>query len=140
MSLIETIIRPDVRALDAYHVPVSEGFLKLDAMENPYLLPDNLRVELGRRLSNVAMNRYPIPSYTVLKSALCNKMGVPAGFDVVLGNGSDELISMISIACARRDLGAPAKVLAPVPGFVMYAVRRSLPAGQTTMRKRLGLG
>jgi histidinol-phosphate aminotransferase len=43
---------------------------------------------------------------------------VPAGFDIVLGNGSDELISMMSVACARPG----AKVLAPVPGFVMYAM------------------
>ena len=122
MSLIENIIRPDIRALSAYHVGASEGFLKLDAMENPYELPEALRAELGRRLGKVALNRYPIPSYLSLKAAICEKMGVPAGFDVMLGNGSDELISLISVACARRDLGAPATVMAPVPTFVMYAM------------------
>lgn len=118
MSLIENLIRSDVRAMSAYHVPSSAGFIKLDAMENPYALPESLRAELGRRLANVAMNRYPVPSYTELKAKLSGKLGVPAGFDVVLGNGSDELISIISIACAKPG----AKVLAPVPGFVMYAV------------------
>jgi histidinol-phosphate aminotransferase len=118
MSLIENVIRPDVRALAAYHVPDSTGFVKLDAMENPYTLPEDLRKELGRRLADVAMNRYPVPSYTALKARICDKLGVPSGFDVVLGNGSDELISMISIACAKPG----AKVLAPVPGFVMYAL------------------
>lgn len=122
MSLIENIIRPDIRALSAYHVGVSDGFLKLDAMENPYLLPDELRSELGRRLSAVALNRYPIPSYPALKAAIREKMGVPAGYDVMLGNGSDELISLLSVACARRDLAAPAKVIAPIPTFVMYAM------------------
>jgi histidinol-phosphate aminotransferase len=118
MSLIENIIRPDVRALAAYHVPDSAGFVKLDAMENPYTLPDHLRAELGRRLADVAMNRYPVPSYTALKQKIRGKLGVPEGFDVVLGNGSDELISMVSVACARPG----AKVLAPIPGFVMYAM------------------
>lgn len=118
MSLIENIIRPDVRALAAYHVPDSTCFVKLDAMENPFVLPENLRVELGRRLADVALNRYPVPSYTALKAKICDKLGVPAGYDVMLGNGSDELISMISVACAKPG----AKVLAPVPGFVMYAV------------------
>jgi histidinol-phosphate aminotransferase len=118
MSLIENVIRPDIRAISAYHVPSSEGFVKLDAMENPYVLPEPLRAELGQRLANVAMNRYPVPSYTELKAKLCAKLGVPTGFDVVLGNGSDELISILSIACAKPG----AKVLAPVPGFVMYAV------------------
>lgn len=122
MSLIDNIIRPDIRALVAYHVGASEGFLKLDAMENPYLLPEELRVELGRRLADVALNRYPIPSYETLKTAICDKMGVPPGYDIMLGNGSDELISLMSVACARRDLPAPAKVLAPVPTFVMYAM------------------
>lgn len=118
MSLIENIIRPDVRALSAYHVPDSAGFVKLDAMENPYALPEQLRAELGRRLADVAMNRYPVPSYAELKKKICARLGVPAGFDVVLGNGSDELISIISVACAKPA----AKVLAPTPGFVMYAM------------------
>jgi histidinol-phosphate aminotransferase len=120
MSLIENIIRPDVRALAAYHVPGAAGLVKLDAMENPYLLPQELRVELGQRLAAVALNRYPVPSYAELKAKIRDKLGVPAGFDVVLGNGSDELIAMLSLACARHDLPQRPKVLAPVPGFVMY--------------------
>jgi histidinol-phosphate aminotransferase len=67
-------------------------------------------------LADVALNRYPVPSYAGLKQRIRAHLGVPAGYDVVLGNGSDELISMISVACARPG----AKVLAPVPGFVMY--------------------
>ncbi|MES2934873.1 MAG: aminotransferase class I/II-fold pyridoxal phosphate-dependent enzyme, partial [Pseudomonadota bacterium] len=122
MSLINHIIRPEILALSAYHVPDSTGFVKLDAMENPYLLPESLRPELGRRLAAVAMNRYPVPSYKSLKASICAKLGVPAGFDVMLGNGSDELISILSIACAKPG----AKVLAPVPGFVMYAMSAQL--------------
>lgn len=118
MSLIENIIRPEVRALSAYHVPDASGFVKLDAMENPYMLPPHLRSALGQRLAEVAMNRYPVASYADLKKKICDKLGVPAGFDVVLGNGSDELISLISVACAKPG----AKVLAPTPGFVMYSM------------------
>ena len=118
MSLIENLIRPDVLALSAYHVQDATGCVKLDAMENPYQLPEPLRAELGRRLSEVALNRYPTPSYTELKAGIRDKLGVPAGYDVVLGNGSDELISMVSVACAKPG----AKVLAPLPAFVMYAM------------------
>jgi histidinol-phosphate aminotransferase len=116
MSLTENIIRPEVRALAAYHVPDASGFVKLDAMENPFRLPMHLREELGRRLADAALNRYPVPSYAKLKSAIGETFGVPPGFGLVLGNGSDELISIVSVACARPG----AKVLAPVPGFVMY--------------------
>lgn len=122
MSLIENIIRPDVLALSAYHVADSSGFVKLDAMENPYTLPEELRIELGQRLAQVALNRYPVPSYAELKSRICATLGVPPGFDVVLGNGSDELISMLSVACAKPG----AKVLTPLPGFVMYAMSARL--------------
>ncbi len=120
MSLIENIIRPDVRERDAYHVPDSAGFLKLDAMENPYRLPENLQKELAKRLSQVALNRYPVPSYTGLKTKIREKLGIPQGYDVIVGNGSDELITIISTALARQDRRA--KVLAPVPTFVMYAL------------------
>ncbi len=73
MSLIENVIRPEVRALSAYHVPDSSGFVKLDAMENPYTLPAEMREELGKRLADVAMNRYPVPSYAALKAAICRQ-------------------------------------------------------------------
>ena len=118
MSLIDNIIRPEVRALSAYHVPDASGFIKLDAMENPYALPEALRTELARRLGDVALNRYPVPSYSELKQKICDKLGVPEGYGVVLGNGSDELITMLSVACAKPG----AKVLAPTPGFVMYSM------------------
>ena len=118
MSLPENIIRPDVLALSAYHVPAAQGFVKLDAMENPYVLPPELAQQLGQRLAGVALNRYPTPSYAGLKEKIRHRLGVPAGYDVLLGNGSDELISIMSVACAKPG----AKVLAPVPGFVMYAM------------------
>ena len=118
MSIAQNIIRADVRALAAYHVPDASGFVKLDAMENPYTLPPELQQQLGARLGTAALNRYPVPSYAGLKAAIRERMDIPAGFDVVLGNGSDELISIVSVACARPG----AKVLAPLPGFVMYAM------------------
>ena len=116
------LIRPEVRAMASYHVPVSDGLVKLDAMENPYRLPEALRVELGSRLADALINRYPVPSYAGLKRAITGRLGVPAGYEVLLGNGSDELISMLCVATARPG----AVVLAPVPSFVMYEVSAKL--------------
>ena len=116
--LIANTIRADVRAVASYLVADSSGFIKLDAMENPYQLPDALRAELGARLADAALNRYPVPTYARLKAAICEELGVPQGYDVILGNGSDELISIIDVATARQDKRAV--VLAPVPAFVMY--------------------
>ena len=119
--LIANTIRADVRAVGSYNVPDSSGFIKLDAMENPYQLPERLHAELGRRLAAAALNRYPLATYATLKAAICEELGVPQGYDVMLGNGSDELISIIATATARQDRQSPRSVvIAPVPAFVMY--------------------
>jgi len=117
-TLIANTIRPDVRAIGGYHVPDASGYIKLDAMENPYHLPEHLQQELGQRLTAVTLNRYPVASYDTLKQRIRAQMGVPAGYDVILGNGSDELISILDMACAMQDRRAV--VLAPTPSFVMY--------------------
>jgi histidinol-phosphate aminotransferase len=118
-DLIGNTIREDIRSVGAYVVPDASGYIKLDSMENPYQLPEALRRELGQRLADVALNRYPVPSYTTLKQKIGARLGVPAGYDVILGNGSDELISLIATATARQDRRAA--ILAPVPAFVMFA-------------------
>jgi histidinol dehydrogenase len=115
-------IRPDVRAMSSYTVQPSAGMLKLDAMENPFMLPQPLREQLGQRLGQVALNRYPGQRIDALRSALAQSIHLPAGFEVLLGNGSDELISLLALACAQPG----AKMLAPVPGFVMYEISAQL--------------
>jgi histidinol-phosphate aminotransferase len=115
--LIANTIRADVRAASSYTVPDPSGFIKLDAMENPYQLPAPLRAELGKRLADAVLNRYPT-AYHTLKQKICARLGVPPDYDVILGNGSDELISIIAMATARQDRRAV--ILAPTPAFVMY--------------------
>jgi histidinol-phosphate aminotransferase len=110
------LVRPEVLAMRAYAVEPAQGMVKLDAMENPYRLPAELARAMGERLAGVAINRYPDPSATGLKAALREAMGIPAGLGMVLGNGSDELIQMLSLALARPG----AVALAAEPSFVMY--------------------
>ena len=118
-------IREDVKKMHAYVVQDAQGMLKLDAMENPFSLPPELGAELGARLASVAVNRYPGPQVQLLKEALADYAGLPRGYGLVLGNGSDELISLLSLACAQ-SASAANTVLAPEPGFVMYAVSAQL--------------
>ena len=122
MSLIKRIIRPEILMQSAYHVPDASNMVKLDAMENPYGLPEELIGPFAAHLSRIALNRYPAPSYRELKQKIDQNFGIPAGYEVILGNGSDELITMLSVACAKPG----AKVLAPLPTFVMYAVSAQL--------------
>ncbi len=121
-QLLARTLRPEVMAMHAYAVQPASGMVKLDAMENPFRLPDALRAELGARLGEVAINRYPGERIDELRAALGRHVGVPEGFSLMLGNGSDELISLLSLACALPG----ATVLAPVPGFVMYEMSARL--------------
>ncbi len=113
---ISRLIRPEIRALKAYHVPDSAGMVKLDAMENPYAWPEDVKQAWLATLHGVAINRYPDPDARRLRAHLSAALGVPAGMDLILGNGSDELIQIILMAVAKPG----AVVLAPTPTFVMY--------------------
>jgi histidinol-phosphate aminotransferase len=114
----DQIIRPDIAAMHAYTVPDASGYIKLDAMENPFDLPAALKEQLAQRLQAALLNRYPVPTYAQLKARLMQTQAIPAGMPVMLGNGSDELIHLMIQACAAEG----AAVLAPAPGFVMYAM------------------
>jgi histidinol-phosphate aminotransferase len=121
-KLIATRIRQDVQGMHAYAIQDSRGMVKLDAMENPHRLPAGLRQELGERLAGIALNRYPGERIEDLRAALGRHAHLPAGFDLMLGNGSDELISLLALAC---DVPG-ATIVAPQPGFVMYAMSAQL--------------
>ena len=112
------LIRPEILALSAYHVAEPDGMVKLDAMENPYPLPERLRRELGEVLARVDLNRYPEPTGRKLRELLARKMEVPPGMELLLGNGSDDLIQMVSLALARPG----AVAMYPAPTFVMYSL------------------
>jgi histidinol-phosphate aminotransferase len=112
------VIRDDVRATEAYHVPPASGLIKLDAMENPFRLPAELADALGERLGRVALNRYPPAQPIGFKARLSKAIGLDPGLELMLGNGSDELIHLVIQACARPG----ATVLSPWPSFVMYAI------------------
>ncbi len=115
-SLPSRWIRPEIRALKAYHVPDARGLIKLDAMENPYPLPEELRQPWLEVLRQAELNRYPDPRAEALTARLRETMGVPAGSALVLGNGSDELIQILAMAMA----GPERSLVTVEPGFAMY--------------------
>ena len=124
-------IRADVRAMQGYHVQASQGLLKMDTMENPYRLSAELQRKLGERLGALEINRYPGERLEVLKKMLADYAGAPVGSAVLLGNGSDEIITLLALATAQpneagRASAGRAKMLAPMPGFVMYPLSAKL--------------
>ena len=96
-------IRQDVQSMHAYAIQDSTGMVKLDAMENPFALPPELQTELGARLGAVAIHRYPGARIDDLKQALARYVDLPEGFSLMLGNGSDELISLLAMDAPGRS-------------------------------------
>ena len=112
---IQSWIHPNLRQLPSYHVPPSNGCLKLDAMENPYSLSKDLIKKHTDCLAKAALNRYPDPDANLLKQSLRLQMGINKECDLLLGNGSDELIQLLCLACSPNEV-----VMSPAPSFVMY--------------------
>ena len=117
-----SVVRDDVLLQRAYPVPEADGLVKLDMMENPYALPRELALELGQRLGAVALNRYPPGEPRTFKQHLATRAAMPLDSAMLLGNGSDELIHLVILACARPG----AAVLSPWPSFAMYRISAGL--------------
>ena len=114
--LARSLVREPVQALTAYHVAPADGLIKLDAMENPYGWPSEMLDEWLQLLRDIPINRYPDAGARELKGALRKTLEVPDGMDVLLGNGSDEIIQLLTLCLC----GPGRTVLAPDPTFVMY--------------------
>ncbi len=115
-AMPERLLRKEVLALHAYHVPPGNGMVKLDAMENPYPLPPQLRQEIARAVADAAINRYPDASALCLKEKIRAVTGLAQGTELLLGNGSDEIIQLLALAFAKPG----ATLLSVEPSFVMY--------------------
>jgi histidinol-phosphate aminotransferase len=112
----EYLLRQEVLALHAYHVPPSTGLVKLDAMENPYPLPQTLRDEIAALVGAAPVNRYPDAAAQRLKDMIRAVTALPAGMELLLGNGSDEIIQLLALAVNKPG----AKLLSVEPSFAMY--------------------
>jgi len=113
---VKATIRADIRELTAYPVAKAEGLIKLDAMENPFGLSAQVRAEIAAAAANVPLNRYPDGGGEAVKSALRRSLELSGDVGLILGNGSDELLQLLTTLIARPG----AVVVAPDPSFVMY--------------------
>ena len=117
-TTINRLVDSRIRDLKAYHVPPADGLLKLDAMESPYELPQDLKLAWAKRLAKIKVNRYPDPGSQDLKASLRRVFDIPDTSDLMLGNGSDELIQIIAMLVAQSGRG----IMAPIPTFSMYHI------------------
>lgn len=112
---IMNFFRNDISDLSEYKIFDSKDMVKLDAMENPYDL--NIKFEIkGLSSGIVSLNRYPDADCKSLKNKLHNKYRLDNKYDLIIGNGSDELIQLICLAFLKKEN----VVLCPAPSFSMY--------------------
>jgi histidinol-phosphate aminotransferase len=119
---IAQLIRKSILDLNAYAVPDATGMIKLDAMENPFSMPEELLDGWLAVLRRVQLNRYPEAGAESLKPDFRKSFGIIDSLDLIFGNGSDELILLLCLAVVDAPFckGKKPVVLAPEPGFVMY--------------------
>ena len=118
-----TLLRPELAELAAY-VPAAPAGVraKLDANEAPPNPSEPLREVVARAVGRTALERYPDARAAELKTRIAERTGARVE-DLLVGTGSDEVISLLLTAFARPRQGAPqAVVLAVTPTFVMYRV------------------
>ena len=118
-----SLLRPELAELSAYVPADPPGIrIRLDANEAPRFLSPHFRNVVARAVARVALERYPDPSAIELKSRILELTGARPD-ELVVGSGSDELISLLLTALARpREGAARASVLFPAPTFVMYGI------------------
>ena len=122
LARVKSTVRPKIRALKAYPVAKAPGMIKLDAMENPYGLSAEARADIAAAVANARINRYPDGAGDEVKAALRRALKLPDAVALVLGNGSDEILQMLTAVVAKPG----AVVMAPDPSFVLYRMQADL--------------
>lgn len=111
-------LNPALADLSAYVPAPGEYAVRLDANEAPDLLSDDARRRLAEQAARIDWRRYPDAGSSRLREAIAARAQV-APDEVLLGVGSDELISMLLRAFGRESKSGGG-VLTLTPTFVMY--------------------
>ncbi|HEY5560798.1 MAG TPA: histidinol-phosphate transaminase [Clostridiaceae bacterium] len=130
--MIDELFRKDLAEFSPYKAEIKKARVVLDANESFLNIPANLQEELLAEIRGIDYNRYPDPFSIKLCEEFLRYIGQEylgsgdlgteyLGIDIkniIAGNGSDELISMIISAFAQQG----DKVLIPTPNFSMYKI------------------
>jgi len=123
MQTWSSLLRPELAELSAYVPADPPGIrIRLDANEAPAFRSTVVHGVVARAMAQVCLERYPDPTASELKTRIAEHTGARKD-ELVVGSGSDELLSVMLTALARPREGADrAAVLVPTPTFVNYAL------------------
>jgi histidinol-phosphate aminotransferase len=121
-SPVVDLLRPELSELSAYTPHPGDYPVRLDANEAPDLLSDAARARLSEVAAATAWQRYPDAGIELLRSALAARTGVSPA-EILVGAGSDELITLLLTALSRPRERTPTPIVLTItPTFVMYAM------------------
>lgn len=104
-----------IKDLVPYEPISGEYKIRLDANESPFELSEEIMQKIIDVITKVNFNRYPDPNCTELTQAFASYYKINP-INVAVGNGSDELISVIESAFLCKG----EKLLVINPDFSMY--------------------
>jgi histidinol-phosphate aminotransferase len=110
------LIKPEVLALEGYRVAIPPHTIKLNQNESPWDLPEAIKEASLERLRSSTWSRYPRQVPEKLHAELRKSLKLPVEIDILVGNGSNELIQTLLMATIERG----AEVVIPVPTFTLY--------------------
>ncbi len=110
--------RSNVNAMASYvpgeQPPRGTSIIKLNSNENPYP-PSPAALEVLRNIDGEWLRRYPEPFGGEFRQAASKVLGIPSDW-IIVGNGSDEVLSIVIRACTEPGR----KVVYPMPTYVLY--------------------
>lgn len=122
--MIKDFFREDLKNFIPYEGEKNECRIKLDANESPIILPNGIENEIMKAVKNSLLNRYPDPSSVKVCSLYAEYAGVSCK-NIMAGNGSDELIQIITNAFISKG----DKAVTINPDFSMYGIYTKIAGG-----------
>ncbi len=110
-------IRDSLKGFKPYSPPAVTAKIKLNTNESPIRPPESVLSAIEKVAREGALNRYPDPSGSELKTAIAELHGVGVE-NVALGNGSNEIIRHLTLAYGGEGRVA---LMFP-PSYQVYSV------------------
>jgi histidinol-phosphate aminotransferase len=104
----------ELKPYDPHEVPYK---IKLNANENPYGLPEGIIEEILWKAKNLKYFRYPNANSVKLSEIVSSFCGLDRD-NIVIGNGSDELIDYLIKAFSEKGR----RIITTAPSFAMYKI------------------
>ena len=104
----------ELKPYDPHEMPYK---VKLNANENPYGLSEEIIEEILWKAKNLKYSRYPNANSVKLSEAVSSFWGLTRD-NIVIGNGSDELIDYLIKAFSEKGR----KLITTAPSFAMYKI------------------